>query len=304
MRTVYSLSFCRARSAVRRPRSGDNSRASLCLWQDAVAAVEAAAAAWDKGQGAWPRMSAAARIAAVEAVLADLQERRAEIVDVLMWEICKSAGDAVRSRVGYDVVCPPPTPAPGCWRQGERTADGQPRLGTIGAFHGCARPPVGGRQTGSRGVLLYDTPPPPDRRWSETVSRTNMCARGGRQAKEFDRTMDYARASIAAYRAQDESEPNGMGAWTTVSGVTARVRRGPVGPPCFAYAARTATAVTDSFVRVCSSAARSALSYRTARARACAVPPRDRPLVRTRRCRVAARARVWGSAARDGLATS
>ena len=161
MRTVYSLSFCRARSAVRRPRSGDNSRASLCLWQDAVAAVEAAAAAWDKGQGAWPRMSAAARIAAVEAVLADLQERRAEIVDVLMWEICKSAGDAVRSRVGYDIVCPPPTPAPGCWRQGERTADGQPRLGTVGAFHGCARPPVGGRQTGSRGVLLYDTPPPP-----------------------------------------------------------------------------------------------------------------------------------------------
>ena len=59
-------------------------------------ALHAAAAAWDKGQGAWPRLSAAARIAAVEAVLDDLLARRAEIIDVLMWEICKTASDAAK----------------------------------------------------------------------------------------------------------------------------------------------------------------------------------------------------------------
>ena len=112
---------------------------------DEAAAMEAAiaaATAWDKGQGAWPQMAPAARIAALEAVLAALLEARAEIVNILMWEICKTAGDA---------------------------------------------------------------------------------------AKEFDRTIDYARASIASFK---EEDAKGSG-WTTVSGVAARVRRGPVGAILF-----------------------------------------------------------------------
>ena len=108
----------------------------------AMAAATAAATAWDKGQGAWPQMAPAARIAALEAVLAALLEARAEIVNILMWEICKTAGDA---------------------------------------------------------------------------------------AKEFDRTIDYARASIASFK---EEDAKGSG-WTTVSGVAARVRRGPVGAILF-----------------------------------------------------------------------
>ena len=62
----------------------------------AMAAATAAATAWDKGQGAWPQMAPAARIAALEAVLAALLEARAEIVNILMWEICKTAGDAAK----------------------------------------------------------------------------------------------------------------------------------------------------------------------------------------------------------------
>ena len=108
----------------------------------AMAAAEAAAAAWDKGQGAWPQMAPAARIATIEAVLDALLAKRTEIIDILLWEICKSAGDA---------------------------------------------------------------------------------------AKEFDRTMEYARASIAAYKEEDTKGT----AWSTNSGVSARVRRGPVGTILF-----------------------------------------------------------------------
>ena len=62
--------------------------------EDAVRAVEAAATAWDRGQGEWPQMPLAGRIERVEAVVAALKERRDEILNVLMWEICKSEPDA------------------------------------------------------------------------------------------------------------------------------------------------------------------------------------------------------------------
>jgi len=61
---------------------------------EAVEAVEAAAAAWDKGQGEWPQMSFASRIAAVEKFLSLLQPVRDDIVNALQWEICKNSADA------------------------------------------------------------------------------------------------------------------------------------------------------------------------------------------------------------------
>lgn len=64
--------------------------------EDSVAAVKAAAAAWDRGQGAWPQMSLTERIAAIEALVANLTKIRAEIVNVLMWEICKNTADAAK----------------------------------------------------------------------------------------------------------------------------------------------------------------------------------------------------------------
>jgi glyceraldehyde-3-phosphate dehydrogenase (NADP+) len=62
----------------------------------ALRALDAAVDAWDKGQGQWPQMSPKERITAMEGVLADLIARREEIVRVLMWEICKNAGDAAK----------------------------------------------------------------------------------------------------------------------------------------------------------------------------------------------------------------
>ena len=52
--------------------------------EDAIRAVEAAAMAWDRGQGEWPQMPLAGRIERVQAVVAALKERRDEIVNVLI----------------------------------------------------------------------------------------------------------------------------------------------------------------------------------------------------------------------------
>ena len=62
----------------------------------AVEAVHAAATAWDRGQGEWPRMSLAQRIAAIEKLVVLLTARRSELVDVLVWEIAKSSADAAK----------------------------------------------------------------------------------------------------------------------------------------------------------------------------------------------------------------
>ena len=61
---------------------------------DALQAVAAANIAWDKGQGTWPQMSPEKRIEAIELYVELLELKRAEIIDVLMWEICKSTADA------------------------------------------------------------------------------------------------------------------------------------------------------------------------------------------------------------------
>lgn len=82
----------------------------------ALEALKAAERAWDGGQGEWPQMSLGERIRAIERVVASLKTRRAEIVDVLMWEIAKSAKDAaaefdrtmeVRAHIPPRVAFPP-----------------------------------------------------------------------------------------------------------------------------------------------------------------------------------------------------
>ncbi|KAJ8603089.1 hypothetical protein CTAYLR_006660 [Chrysophaeum taylorii] len=62
----------------------------------ALKALESAVGAFDAGQGEWPQMSLAERAAAVEAYLAALVARRDEIVEVLVWEICKTSADAAK----------------------------------------------------------------------------------------------------------------------------------------------------------------------------------------------------------------
>lgn len=61
---------------------------------DAVQAVEAAAKAWDRGQGHWPQLPLSARIAAIRRFVELLKPARESILNALMWEICKNTTDA------------------------------------------------------------------------------------------------------------------------------------------------------------------------------------------------------------------
>lgn len=53
-------------------------------------ALRAANAAWDKGMGSWPNLPASARMACVEDFCRRMRAKRAEIVRLMVWEICKS----------------------------------------------------------------------------------------------------------------------------------------------------------------------------------------------------------------------
>lgn len=53
-------------------------------------ALAAASAAWDKGLGVWPNLAAEARMACVEDFCRRMKDQRAEIVRLMVWEICKS----------------------------------------------------------------------------------------------------------------------------------------------------------------------------------------------------------------------
>lgn len=60
----------------------------------AVAAVESAQVAWNKGRGEWPQLSMANRIGAIMNLVSELKSIRAELTNVFMWEICKNATDS------------------------------------------------------------------------------------------------------------------------------------------------------------------------------------------------------------------
>lgn len=53
-------------------------------------ALHAACTAWDQGLGAWPNLPAAARMACVEDFCLRMRAKRADIVRLMVWEICKS----------------------------------------------------------------------------------------------------------------------------------------------------------------------------------------------------------------------
>lgn len=64
--------------------------------QDSQEALEAAKLAWNNGQGTWPQMSMEERISAILNVVESLKQERENIANVLMWEICKTAEDALQ----------------------------------------------------------------------------------------------------------------------------------------------------------------------------------------------------------------
>jgi glyceraldehyde-3-phosphate dehydrogenase (NADP+) len=61
---------------------------------EALEAVNAAAAAFDHGQGLWPTMKVVDRIKCMQNFVKQMKETRAEVVKLLMWEIGKSLGDS------------------------------------------------------------------------------------------------------------------------------------------------------------------------------------------------------------------
>jgi len=61
---------------------------------DARKVANAAHVAWDTGRGVWPQMSMKDRIQYIEKLVAALKLKRDDIIQVLMWEICKNTADA------------------------------------------------------------------------------------------------------------------------------------------------------------------------------------------------------------------
>ena len=62
--------------------------------EEALAALDAACNAYDKGQGVWPTMKVEDRIQCMEAFVEKMKTKRDEVVKFLVWEICKTTADA------------------------------------------------------------------------------------------------------------------------------------------------------------------------------------------------------------------
>merc|ERR1719326_1002181 len=63
---------------------------------DSVAALDAAVASWKGGRGVWAQSTPETRIAKVLELVEALMPKRDEIINVLMWEICKTKADATK----------------------------------------------------------------------------------------------------------------------------------------------------------------------------------------------------------------
>lgn len=62
--------------------------------QEAMEALNAACEAYQKGQGAWPTMKVADRVACMENFVTQMKTKRDDVVRLLMWEIGKSLPDS------------------------------------------------------------------------------------------------------------------------------------------------------------------------------------------------------------------
>ncbi|MCK8480486.1 NADP-dependent glyceraldehyde-3-phosphate dehydrogenase [Psychroserpens algicola] len=62
--------------------------------KEALSALDAAVNAYDKGQGLWPTMKVADRIACMETFVEQMKSKREEVVKLLMWEIGKNLPDS------------------------------------------------------------------------------------------------------------------------------------------------------------------------------------------------------------------
>ncbi|MEZ0483974.1 aldehyde dehydrogenase family protein [Fibrella aquatica] len=63
---------------------------------EAMAALEAAVAAYDNGRGEWPQMAVADRIACMEAFIGKMLLQRTLVINLIMWEIGKNLADSTK----------------------------------------------------------------------------------------------------------------------------------------------------------------------------------------------------------------
>ena len=74
----------------------------LLTSKESLEALDAAVKAYDLGNGLWPTLSVTERIEHVEKFLADMREKRNEVVKLLMWEIGKTLKDSEKE---FDRTC-------------------------------------------------------------------------------------------------------------------------------------------------------------------------------------------------------
>jgi glyceraldehyde-3-phosphate dehydrogenase (NADP+) len=64
--------------------------------KESLEALESAKKAYDNGRGIWPTMSVEKRIKSLETFVSKMKEKRREVVQILMWEICKNYADSCK----------------------------------------------------------------------------------------------------------------------------------------------------------------------------------------------------------------
>ncbi|MCU7548772.1 NADP-dependent glyceraldehyde-3-phosphate dehydrogenase [Chitinophagaceae bacterium LB-8] len=90
---VYSPVCIRTENGLQRKLIGTY---PVCTEKEALAALDAAVAAYDNGRGQWPTMSVADRIKCVEEFTHKMIQQKDIVVKLLMWEIGKSYADSVK----------------------------------------------------------------------------------------------------------------------------------------------------------------------------------------------------------------
>ena len=64
--------------------------------EHSLAALDAAVKSWNSGRGEWAQAAPETRALKVEELVTSLLTKRDEIINVLMWEICKTKADATK----------------------------------------------------------------------------------------------------------------------------------------------------------------------------------------------------------------
>ena len=63
---------------------------------EAMAALDAAVAAYDNGRGEWPQMSVAGRLECMDVFIGKMLQQRTLVINLIMWEIGKNLADATK----------------------------------------------------------------------------------------------------------------------------------------------------------------------------------------------------------------